>query len=1166
MSCRLTVANFLLALEREIDWKTLGIYLDIEQSTLDEIESLYECKGIRRCKQELFKALQRRREKPTWEDIAEALDKLRNHALAKDIREKYVCLSPDMPICHKSPIKDISIVTIDSHCKLFVDSDLVRELERLHSKFAKLVDDVRKKFEHQLIAVESLKTYCRVQLQLELPSNITTNNEIFKCLCPFLCFIKYFFLEDLVDAFLGDCRLLKRAFRRYKKELEKFKKLAPMKLLCSQMLSETPKVVRNCELKLMEFWSNVTVERFERLVNYLFRKPHSHLGEISVKNGCVLIEWIVVPEIPIFNIVTDLACSNQFMTSVGVVSFIIDGISIFEEDKCYKDILFINNALVKALQIGSHDAVRLLLSVIDFHIDAQAYMYEQNQTTATFIASAHGHLEVISVLLEYGANPNISTKDGTTPLMIASCKGHVEVVKYLLDVHVDVNTEREDGATALYFACQNGYSVAVSALLQYGANANVLTKTGRTPLMIASLKGHLDIVECLLKTLVDVNVQTIEGATAIYFASQNGHSEVVSILLQYGANSAISLTDGTSPLIIASSEGHLKVVECLMCDSVDLDVQTFEFSRAIFCASENGHSAVVSTLLKYGANPNITTTKGRTPLMIASFKGHLQVVNCLLQDTDNVDTQVMEGQTALYFACQNGHSEVASILLKYGANPTLSLTNGISPLIIASSEGHLEVVECLLVNPSVALNVQAIDGSTAVFHACENGHLAVVSALLKYGTNPTNHTKKGITPLMIASSRGYPKIVECLLKAGVDANAQALKGATAIFFASKNGHAEVVSILLWYQANPSIPTYKGETPLTISSSKGHHEVVDCLLKNTDNSHVGMKESEAIYNACECGHHIVVAVLLKYGVSPNSITNGDTPLMIASSEGHLDIVKHLLTVNVDINAQAEDGTTAVYRASANGQSEVVSTLLKYGADPNIPARNGYVPIIVASYKGYDKVVECLLEDGVNINAQTTEGCTAIFCASSNGHSAVVSVLLKNGANPMLSTNSRFTPLLTACEYGHHEVIELLWTSGVDINDCGTGLLSPLNLAIKKNNVKTVETLLSLGAEPNSSMLTHSSVTEIQEILKNTVAKYELYSTYHYNIPTLSLMSALSMPTLDRSFVASYKSLKTSKSTDLILDDLSLRRTYSIGQISFSGYSGQSQGSSCTCSVY
>ena len=51
----LTVANVLLVLKKKNDCGTLGIFLDVEDCILGR--NLYESKGIRRCKEELFRAL-----------------------------------------------------------------------------------------------------------------------------------------------------------------------------------------------------------------------------------------------------------------------------------------------------------------------------------------------------------------------------------------------------------------------------------------------------------------------------------------------------------------------------------------------------------------------------------------------------------------------------------------------------------------------------------------------------------------------------------------------------------------------------------------------------------------------------------------------------------------------------------------------------------------------------------------------------------------------------------------------------------------------------------------------------------------------------------------------------------------------------------------------------
>ena len=52
--------------------------------------------------------------------------------------------------------------------------------------------------------------------------------------------------------------------------------------------------------------------------------------------------------------------------------------------------------------------------------------------TPLFVAALKGHLEVVRLLVESGANKDQGTTDkGATPLYIAAEKGHLEVVRFL---------------------------------------------------------------------------------------------------------------------------------------------------------------------------------------------------------------------------------------------------------------------------------------------------------------------------------------------------------------------------------------------------------------------------------------------------------------------------------------------------------------------------------------------------------------------------------------------------------------------------------------------------------------------------------------------------------------------------------------------------------------
>ena len=52
-------------------------------------------------------------------------------------------------------------------------------------------------------------------------------------------------------------------------------------------------------------------------------------------------------------------------------------------------------------------------------------------------AAQEGHVEIVKILLERGANPNAEDDAGRTPLHDAAFKGHVEIVKLLLERGAD---------------------------------------------------------------------------------------------------------------------------------------------------------------------------------------------------------------------------------------------------------------------------------------------------------------------------------------------------------------------------------------------------------------------------------------------------------------------------------------------------------------------------------------------------------------------------------------------------------------------------------------------------------------------------------------------------------------------------------------------------------
>jgi ankyrin repeat protein len=94
--------------------------------------------------------------------------------------------------------------------------------------------------------------------------------------------------------------------------------------------------------------------------------------------------------------------------------------------------------------------------------------------TALYIASAHGRLEIVRVLLKSGADPNIKRYDGYSSLIWPVVSGNSKIVRVLLEYGADPKTH-------LLSVARNYHVKTTKILLQYGADITI-KYNNKTPL------------------------------------------------------------------------------------------------------------------------------------------------------------------------------------------------------------------------------------------------------------------------------------------------------------------------------------------------------------------------------------------------------------------------------------------------------------------------------------------------------------------------------------------------------------------------------------------------------------------------------------------------------------------------------------------------------------
>jgi ankyrin repeat protein len=206
------------------------------------------------------------------------------------------------------------------------------------------------------------------------------------------------------------------------------------------------------------------------------------------------------------------------------------------------------------------------------------------------------------------------------------------------------------------------------------------------------------------------------------------------------------------------------------------------------------------------------------------------------------------------------------------------------------------------------------------------------------------------------------------------------------------------------------------------------------------------------------------------LSKASLTNpnfvdpfGRTALMLASANGHEEVVKALLAdERTDVNvAEWRDDKTALFIAAENGHAAVVE-LLVGRSDPTrtfrAPVLTPPMPLLTRSDEE-QSIADLLI--GQCEPDMTREGMTVLMAAVVAGQDDVVRVLLAEGrSDPEASTHFGETALVLGASSGHKEVVRVLIADdSVDFHSTNRWGNNGLSCAAANGHKAVVELLLS-----------------------------------------------------------------------------------------------------------
>ena len=148
--------------------------------------------------------------------------------------------------------------------------------------------------------------------------------------------------------------------------------------------------------------------------------------------------------------------------------------------------------------------------------------------------SAINDEQVLIMLLNAGADPNVVGRNGVTPLQMAALWGHKGITKLLLERGALPNLASIYEETPLLMASTKGYDKVCKLLLDGGADPNINNIMGNTPLIEAVLCGKENLVKLLMERGADQNMADEDGYTALSLACVRGYQGIVNILTNQG--------------------------------------------------------------------------------------------------------------------------------------------------------------------------------------------------------------------------------------------------------------------------------------------------------------------------------------------------------------------------------------------------------------------------------------------------------------------------------------------------------------------------------------------------------------------------------------------------------------------------------------------------------
>jgi len=188
--------------------------------------------------------------------------------------------------------------------------------------------------------------------------------------------------------------------------------------------------------------------------------------------------------------------------------------------------------LTIAIRHSKDTVINLLLEHgADVNLATESPLSSKNNTTPLILASDNTSVDIVKALLEKGARVNDINGKGFTALYIAVFRGYAEMVSVLLESGADVHTGPNPLLATVNYDRWAELLPIAKLLLEAGADINKPSKNdSQTVLMRAVQEGNPDMVRFFLAAGARLADKDEQGRTAEIFAKRGDNKEIIELL------------------------------------------------------------------------------------------------------------------------------------------------------------------------------------------------------------------------------------------------------------------------------------------------------------------------------------------------------------------------------------------------------------------------------------------------------------------------------------------------------------------------------------------------------------------------------------------------------------------------------------------------------------